>query len=182
MDKVIKKTNGKPSHKRKLDYLWLTLLKSLDFIKQSLGCSLRPSYSGESGHCAPWRKSSLSTADLLILLSSTQRAKSWGVHQCTGVCNRNISLFPGGAMVMKPPANAGLGWGGSLEKKIATHHSILIGKFQGQRSLVGYSSWGFKELRQDWAHTDSYWSLTCHRVAIGICPRVPKTAAISRVL
>ena len=52
-------------------------------------------------------------------------------------------------MVMKPPANAGLGWGGSLEKKIATHHSILIGKFQGQRSLVGYSSWGFKELRQD---------------------------------
>ena len=71
------------------------------------GCSLRPSYSGESGHCAPWRKSPLSTADLLILLSSTQRAKSWGVQQCTGVWNTNISLFPGGAVVKNPPANAG---------------------------------------------------------------------------
>ena len=34
----------------------------------------------------------------------------------------------------------------SLEKEIATHSSILAGESQGQRSLVGYSSWGCKEL------------------------------------
>ena len=31
------------------------------------------------------------------------------------------------------------------EKKMATHSSILAGKFHGQRSLVGYSPWGCKE-------------------------------------
>jgi len=33
-----------------------------------------------------------------------------------------------------------------LEKGMATHSSILAGEFHGQRSLVGYSSWGRKEL------------------------------------
>ena len=33
-----------------------------------------------------------------------------------------------------------------LEKGIATHSSILAGKFHGQRSLTGYSPWGHKEL------------------------------------
>ena len=33
-----------------------------------------------------------------------------------------------------------------LEKEMATHSSILAGKSQGQRSLVGYSPWGCKEL------------------------------------
>ena len=28
---------------------------------------------------------------------------------------------------------------------MATHSSILAGKFHGQRSLVGYNPWGFKE-------------------------------------
>ena len=33
-----------------------------------------------------------------------------------------------------------------LEEEIATHSSILLGKYYGQRSLVGYSPWGCKEL------------------------------------
>ena len=33
-----------------------------------------------------------------------------------------------------------------LEKEMATHSSILAGKSLGQRSLVGYSLWGLKEL------------------------------------
>ena len=37
-------------------------------------------------------------------------------------------------------------WGGSLEKEMATHSSILAGKSHGQRSLAGYSPWGCKEL------------------------------------
>ena len=37
-------------------------------------------------------------------------------------------------------------WKDLLEKDMATHSSILAGKFHGQISLVGYSPWGFKEL------------------------------------
>ena len=33
-----------------------------------------------------------------------------------------------------------------LEEEIATHYSILAWKSHGQRSLVGYSLWGHKEL------------------------------------
>ena len=32
-----------------------------------------------------------------------------------------------------------------LEKEIATHSNILLGKSHGRRSLVGYSLWGRKE-------------------------------------
>ena len=39
-----------------------------------------------------------------------------------------------------------LGQEDPLEEKMATHSSILAGKFHGQRSLVGYSPWGLKEL------------------------------------
>ena len=38
-----------------------------------------------------------------------------------------------------------LGQEDPLEKEMATHSSILLGKFHGQRSLVGYSPWGCKE-------------------------------------
>ena len=38
-----------------------------------------------------------------------------------------------------------LGWEDPLEEEISTHSSILAGKFQGQRSLAGYSPWGHKE-------------------------------------
>ena len=33
-----------------------------------------------------------------------------------------------------------------LEKRMATHSSILPGEFHGQRSLVGHSPWGHREL------------------------------------
>ena len=38
-----------------------------------------------------------------------------------------------------------LGWEDPLEKKMATHSSILAGESHGQRSLVGYSPRGCKE-------------------------------------
>ena len=39
-----------------------------------------------------------------------------------------------------------LGQDEPLEKGLATHPSILAGESHGQRSLVGYSPWGCKEL------------------------------------
>ena len=33
-----------------------------------------------------------------------------------------------------------------LQEEVATHSSILAWKFHGQRSLVGHSLWGRKEL------------------------------------
>ena len=38
-----------------------------------------------------------------------------------------------------------LGWEDPLEKEMATHSSTVAWKIHGQRSLVGYSSWGRKE-------------------------------------
>ena len=38
-----------------------------------------------------------------------------------------------------------LGQEDPLEKEMATHSSILPGRFHGQRSLVGYSPWGHQE-------------------------------------
>ena len=38
-----------------------------------------------------------------------------------------------------------LGWENPLEKEMATHSSILLGKSHGQRSLVGYSLWSLTE-------------------------------------
>ena len=38
-----------------------------------------------------------------------------------------------------------LGQENPLEKGMATHSVFLPGEFHGQWSLVGYSSWGFKE-------------------------------------
>ena len=39
-----------------------------------------------------------------------------------------------------------LGWEDPWGKEIATHSSFSSGKSHGQRSLVGYSPWGSKEL------------------------------------
>ena len=39
-----------------------------------------------------------------------------------------------------------LAWENSLKEELAIYSSILAGKFHGQRSLVGYSPWGCKEL------------------------------------
>ena len=38
-----------------------------------------------------------------------------------------------------------LGQEDPLEKKMATHSSVLAREFCGQRSLAGYSPWGSKE-------------------------------------
>ena len=38
-----------------------------------------------------------------------------------------------------------LGWEDSLEEVIATHSSILAWRIYGQRSLAGYSPWGYRE-------------------------------------
>ena len=64
----------------------------------------------------------------------------------------NIHMgFPGGSVVKNPPAmqetwSGSLSQKDSLEKEMTTHSSILPGKSHGQRSLVGYSPWGRKEL------------------------------------
>ena len=39
-----------------------------------------------------------------------------------------------------------LGWEDTLDKKMATHSSVLPGGSQGQRSLAGYGPWGGEEL------------------------------------
>ena len=39
-----------------------------------------------------------------------------------------------------------LGWEDPLEEEMATYSSILAWKSHGQKSLVGYSPWGHKEL------------------------------------
>ena len=38
-----------------------------------------------------------------------------------------------------------LAWEDPMEKKMATHSSNLPGEYHGQRSLAGYSLWGYKE-------------------------------------
>ena len=44
-----------------------------------------------------------------------------------------------------------LTWEDPLEKRMATTPVFLLGEFQGQRSLAGYSPWGHKELdRTEW--------------------------------
>ena len=54
-------------------------------------------------------------------------------------------------MVKNPPPMQetwvqSLGWDDPLENGMATHSSILAWRIHGQRSLVGYSTWGCKEL------------------------------------
>ena len=58
--------------------------------------------------------------------------------------------FPGVLVVKNSSADAGdavqsLGWEDPLEKEMATP-VFLPGKSHGERSLVGYSPWGRKEL------------------------------------
>ena len=49
-----------------------------------------------------------------------------------------------------------LGWEDPLKKGIATHLSILAWRIHGQRSLVGSSPWGHKELDTFEQQTLSY--------------------------
>ena len=51
-----------------------------------------------------------------------------------------------------------LGQEDPLEKEVATTSVFLPGKFHGQRSPGGYSPWGHKRVRHNWApHTVTYW-------------------------
>ena len=75
--------------------------------------------------------------------------KSW-----LRLSNEQQPAFPGGSVVKNQPDNTGdagdmiwyLGQEDPLEEEVATLSSILPGESHGQRSLVGYSSWGCKEL------------------------------------
>ena len=52
-----------------------------------------------------------------------------------------------------------LGQEDPLEKEMATHSSILAGKFHGQRSLAGCSPWGCEEsdmIEHACAHTHTH--------------------------
>ena len=51
-----------------------------------------------------------------------------------------------------------LGWENPLEKGMATHCKIIHGILHGQRSLVGYSPWGCKELdrTEQLTHTQTH--------------------------
>ena len=58
--------------------------------------------------------------------------------------------FPGASVLKNTPAKQEtqvwpLGQEDTLEEEMVTHSSIPAGKSHGQRSLVGYSSWGYKE-------------------------------------
>ena len=60
--------------------------------------------------------------------------------------------FPGGLAVKNPPAMQetwvrSLGQEDPLEKKMATHSSILAWKILWKKSLAGYSPWGRKRVR-----------------------------------
>ena len=47
-----------------------------------------------------------------------------------------------------------LGWEDPLEEGMATHSNILAWRIHGQRSLLGYSTWGHKELDMtEWLST-----------------------------
>ena len=60
--------------------------------------------------------------------------------------------FPGGSAGKELPAKEtrvrSLGGKDHLEKKVATHSRLLPGKFLVQKSLAGYSQWGYKEPTQ----------------------------------
>ena len=49
-------------------------------------------------------------------------------------------------LAMRETQVQSLGWEDPLEKEMVTHSSILAWKIPGQRSLVGYSLWGRREL------------------------------------
>ena len=65
------------------------------------------------------------------------------------LCMHLQSFYTGCSVGKESACNVGdpssIGWGRSLEKKIATHSSIFAWKIHGQRSLVGYSPWDLKE-------------------------------------
>ena len=76
---------------------------------------------------------------------------SWlGPHTSTAECQGLVRLVQvvGNLPAMQEPQETeiqALVWKIPLKEEMATHSSILPGKFYGQRSLVGYSPWDYKE-------------------------------------
>ena len=54
--------------------------------------------------------------------------------------------FPDGHLPVQETQVWSLGQEDPLEREMATHSSILTWEIPGQRSLVGYSPWGHREL------------------------------------
>ena len=92
-----------------------------------------------------------------------------GSHSVDVNCCYIYIDFPGGSVVKNPPAKAWdagdessiLGWGKSpREGKGNPTPVFLSGESHGQKSLVGYSPWGHKELDMTkWLHF--HFSLSC---------------------
>ena len=89
--------------------------------------------------------------------------------------------FLGGSVVKNLLANAGdkgliLRSGRSPGVGSGNHSIILPGKFHGQRSLVGYSPWGHKELDKTEQLTlslPSHYFKKCSKSVHGICKQFP---------
>ena len=75
--------------------------------------------------------------------------------------------FPSGSVVKNPLASAGdvgsiPGPGRSQRRKWQPTPVLLLGKFHGQKSVVGYSPWGCERVKHDYAakHTLTYFIYT----------------------
>ena len=80
-------------------------------------------------------KNAHTTAQLLQLLS-------WSIRKTLSLVAQVVKNLP----AMQETQVQSLGWEDLLEKEMATHSSILASESHGQRSLVGYSPRGQKEL------------------------------------
>ena len=81
-----------------------------------------------------------------VLLVKQESAVIQAIWDCP-----TCKIFPDGSDGKESACNAGdlgliPGSGDTLEKEMMTHSSILARESHGQRSLVGYSSLGHKEL------------------------------------
>ena len=84
-----------------------------------------------------------------------EAAAVWGLEDSNILCLLIWQNFPGGSVEKNPPATAGDArgiefdpWAGKIlwRRKWQLTQVFLPGKFCGQRSLAGYSPWGFKDL------------------------------------
>ena len=91
------------------------------------------------------------------------RCHSGKESACNARDTGDVSLIPG--------LGRSLVWEDPLEKKTATDSSILAWKIHGQRSLVGYSPWGCKELGTTEHSTESRWLLNV-LMWVGCCGKV----------
>ena len=89
--------------------------------------------------------------------------------------------FSGGAVVKSSPANAGdIGDEGSIlgsrripwRKKCQPTPVLSPGKSHGQMTLVGYSPWGPKRVRHDWATQHTHKNKECGKECVPSNPKV----------